>query len=161
MRITNVSRLFHSTVVLITSVVGFGVLVEVGSAGEPVQGTAKQIDLGCDVVREIVYIPPGEFKMGSTPAEKKWAVGEEGGAKFSSGGGQREAYEGEFRSMRVQKGFWMGRTEVTVGQFRRFADLTGYVSDAEKPGGQSQCFNPKWTPKTKMGGAAESLGSDE
>ena len=33
--------------------------------------------------------------------------------------------------MRVKDGFWMGRTEVSVGQFRRFAEETSYVSDAE------------------------------
>jgi len=29
-------------------------------------------------------------------------------------------------------GFWLGRTEVTVAQFRRFATATGYVTDAEQ-----------------------------
>lgn len=33
-------------------------------------------------------------------------------------------------------GFWVGRTEVTVGQFRRFVKETGYVTDAE--GGDSR-----------------------
>ncbi len=46
--------------------------------------------------------------------------------------------------MRVKDGFWMGRTEVSVGQFRRFTEESKYVSDAEKPGGKTQCFNPKW-----------------
>jgi sulfatase modifying factor 1 len=46
--------------------------------------------------------------------------------------------------MRVKYGFWMGRTEVTVGQFKRFVEETGYVTDAEKPDGKTQCFNPKW-----------------
>jgi len=32
--------------------------------------------------------------------------------------------------------FWLGRTEVTVGQFRRFVQETGYVTDAEKTGNQ-------------------------
>jgi len=31
-------------------------------------------------------------------------------------------------------GFWMGRYEVTVGQFRRFVAETGYKTDAEKGG---------------------------
>ncbi len=30
------------------------------------------------------------------------------------------------------EGFWVGRTEVTVGQFARFVKETGYVTDAEK-----------------------------
>ena len=47
----------------------------------------------------------------------------------------RESYEGEQpRKMRVPYGFWMGRTEVSVGQFRRFALESKYVTDAEKPG---------------------------
>ena len=37
-----------------------------------------------------------------------------------------------------------GRTEVSVGQFRRFVEETGYVTDAEKPGGWTQCFDPQW-----------------
>ena len=135
MRITNANCLFDSTAMLIAAVLGFGISVEVVLAGEPVQGTAKEINLGSDVNLEIVYIPPGEFKMGSTAAEKEWAIGQAGGALFSSGGGAREACEGEPRLMRVKDGFWMGRTEVSVGQFRRFVAETGYISDAEKPGG--------------------------
>jgi len=40
----------------------------------------KQIDLGGGVSLEVVYIPLGEFKLGSTPAENAWATGVEGGA---------------------------------------------------------------------------------
>jgi formylglycine-generating enzyme required for sulfatase activity len=32
----------------------------------------------------------------------------------------------------ITNGFWLGRTEVTVAQFRRFTTATGYVTDAEK-----------------------------
>lgn len=113
------------------------------SGGEPKQGDAIRAELGGEVVLETVYIPPGEFLMGSTPEEKLWATGIEGGAQA---GTERESYEGEQpRKMRVKDGFWMGRTEVTVGQFRRFVDETRYVTDAERPGGHTQCFNPKWT----------------
>ena len=46
--------------------------------------------------------------------------------------------------MRVRDGFWMGRTEVSVGQFQRFVAESGYVTDAEKPGGRTQVFDPEW-----------------
>jgi len=108
---------------------------------EPKQGDAKQLDLGNDVILEVVYIPPGKFMMGSTAAEKEWATGIEGGAQA---GTVREQYEGAPRSMRVSKGFWMGRTEVTMGQFRRFVESSGYVTDAEKSLGWTQCFNHNW-----------------
>lgn len=102
----------------------------------------KRLNLGNDVTLELVYIPAGKFKMGSTPEEKAWATSRVGGAQP---GTERESYEGQApRLMQVKNGFWMGRTEVTVGQFRQFVQETGYVSDAEKPGGVTQVFDPNW-----------------
>ena len=102
----------------------------------------KELDLGRGVTLEVVYIPPGKFMMGSTPEEKAWATGIEGGAQP---GTDRESFEGEKpRLMQVKEGFWMGRTEVSVGQFRRFVEETGYITDAEKPGGKTQVFDPNW-----------------
>ena len=109
--------------------------------GEPAPGDSRQVDLGGGVTLELVYLPPGEFTMGSTPEEKAWAVGQEGGWRPGTG---REEPEGEPRPARIKDGFWMGRTEVSVGQFRRFVEETGYVTDAEKPGGWTQCFDPEW-----------------
>jgi len=111
------------------------------NAAETRKGTTKNLDLGTGVRLELVFIPPGRFMMGSTAAEKAWATGIEGGAKP---GTIREEYEGEPRPMQVRKEFWMGRTEVTHGQFRRFVEATGYVTDAEKPGGMTQVFDHQW-----------------
>jgi len=147
--------MFASRVILFAAVSGFGASIGVTHADEPVRGAAKQVNLGRNVNLEIVYIPPGEFKMGSTSAEKKWAVGQAGGAGFSSGGGVREAYEGEPRPMRVKNGFWMGRTEVAVGQFRRFVEGTGYITDAEKPGGTTMCWNHNWIPQNSNLGKSQ------
>src|SRR5690606_41015167 len=57
-----------------------------------VEPQSKVIDLGDNVSLEVVYIPPGKFKMGSTPEEKAWATSQEGGA---TPGTDRESYEGE------------------------------------------------------------------
>ena len=121
---------------------GFSSHTKAAVAGETTKGITKQVDLGGDVTLELVFIPAGEFKMGSTAAEREWATGIEGG---DTPGTARETYEGERpRLMRVKDGFWMGRTEVSVGQFKRFVQATGYVSDAEKPSGTSHCFDPEW-----------------
>jgi len=118
-----------------------GVAATEAHAGEPAKGESKLLDLGSDVTLELVYIPPGEFLMGSTPEERAWATGIEGGA---APGTAREKPEGDPRLTRVEDGFWMGRTEVSVGQFRRFVEESGYVTDAKKPGGYTQCFDPEW-----------------
>ena len=126
--------------ILLSALVPF-ISVGLLAADEPARGATKTLDLGKGVSLEVVYIPPGKFMMGSTQAEKDWATGIEGGAKP---GTVREKYEGEARVMQVKEGFWMGRTEVTYGQFRRFVEESGYVTDAEKPGGMTQVFNHDW-----------------
>ncbi len=110
-------------------------------ADEPKQGDVKKLDLGKSVHLELVYIPPGKFMMGSTAAEKSWATGIEGGAQP---GTDREKFEGEPRPMRVNKGLWMGRTEVTRGQFQRFVEESGYVTGVEQPSGMTQVFDHEW-----------------
>ncbi len=75
---------------------------------------------------ELVWIPPGEFMLGSTPEEREWAK--------ANGCSQEYAdREGQSRAM-IQQGFWLGRTEVTVGQWKLFVSETSYVTDAEKKG---------------------------
>ncbi len=65
---------------------------------------------------EFVWIPGGSFDMGSPD-------GEEG----------REENEGPVHRVEVD-GFWIGKTEVTVEQFRQFVEKTGYRTDAENDG---------------------------
>ncbi|MCX6907660.1 MAG: SUMF1/EgtB/PvdO family nonheme iron enzyme, partial [Verrucomicrobia bacterium] len=80
---------------------------------------------------EMVYIPPGEFMMGSTKEEQAWAAA-------NGGKGERVMFEGETpRKATINQGFWMGRTEVTVGQWKQFVKATGYVTDGEKKGESS------------------------
>jgi formylglycine-generating enzyme required for sulfatase activity len=84
---------------------------------------------------ELLYIPPGEFLMGSTPEERAWAVRN----------GCTEDYvkrEGDApRKTAVKQGFWLGKTEVTVGQWKLFVAATGYVTDGEKKGHSD--YSPK------------------
>ena len=118
-----------------------GLCGPVMSQEKPIKSNALLVDLGKGTTLEMMAIPAGKFMEGSTPAERAWATGIEGGA---TPGTVRESYEGEARGMQVKDDFWLGRTEVSVGQFRRFVEDSGYISDAEKPGGHTQCFYPEW-----------------
>jgi formylglycine-generating enzyme required for sulfatase activity len=67
--------------------------------------------LGLRGVRfEFVRIPPGEFLMGSESREDARPV----------------------HRVRISHSFDIGKTEVTVAQFRAFTEAAGYVTDAEK-----------------------------
>lgn len=63
-----------------------------------------------------VRILPGEFTMGSPPTEK-----------------DRGDSENQ-HPVRITRGFWLGKYEVTVGQYRRFVEESGYRTEAEKNG---------------------------
>lgn len=77
-----------------------------------------------------VPIPGGCFRMGQTPSEKKRLIAEAG----------EEIYNKYFKDELPRhevclKGFSMGTTEVTVGQWRAFVESTGYRTEAEKGDG--------------------------
>ena len=129
------------TLVLLVVISAGGSFVKATRADEPAPRVSKKVELGEGLALEVVSLPPGEFMLGSTKEEKAWATGIEGGA---TPGTDRESYEGDARPARIAHGFWMGRTEVSVGQFRQFVSESGYVTDAEKPGGETQVFDPEW-----------------
>lgn len=79
----------------------------------------------------MVWIPGGEFSMGG--------IASDGDAKPD-----------EFPSHRVRvDGFWIDQTEVTVGQFKKFVSVTGYVTTSEKKPvwGELKKQLPPGTPK--------------
>lgn len=65
----------------------------------------------------MVVIPAGSFMMGSPDSEPN-----------------RSNNEGPQHRVTFSRGFALSRTEVTVDQFRRFVEATGYVTDTERQG---------------------------
>ncbi len=74
-----------------------------------------------DVAFEFVHIPAGQFLMGSSSGSRD----------------ERPAHE-----VTIADGLSLSRTEVTVRQFRAFADATGYKTDAERLGWANACPLP-------------------
>lgn len=68
----------------------------------------------CADCPEMVVVGTGSFVMGSPDVEAG-----------------RETHEGPQRTVRIERAFALGRTEVTVGQWRRFVRATGHVTEAE------------------------------
>ena len=75
-----------------------------------------KLDLGGNVTMEFVRIPAGAFKMGSPPGEKERLTDE------------------VQHSVEMTREFYLGKTEVTRGQFRAFVKDSGYRTEAETDG---------------------------
>src|SRR5437879_7243062 len=77
----------------------------------------------------LVLIPAGEFLMGSkeSPDELDRLFP---GYKIKT---KTDLFEDETQHrVRITKPFYLGKYEVTIGQFRRFIKDTGYLTEAEK-----------------------------
>ncbi|MHC4880922.1 MAG: bifunctional serine/threonine-protein kinase/formylglycine-generating enzyme family protein, partial [Planctomycetota bacterium] len=86
---------------------------------------------GKDVTLSMVLVPPGEFLMGTDDVEKrKWIDA----AKAGNSDVILLHMEGPRHFVRITKPFWLSKYEFTTGQFRRFAESTGYQTDAETNG---------------------------
>lgn len=86
----------------------------------------KTIELGNGVKLEMALIPAGAFVMGDDMGLDD---------------------EKPVHKVTIGKPFYMGKHEVTVEQFRRFVEATGYVTDAEKGTGFQGAFG--WNRDTK------------
>ena len=90
-----------------------------------------------------VRVPAGEFVMGRAESIESLA------RAFPQYGPQRLrqlADETPAHPVRITRAFDLGRYEVTVGQFRKFVELSGYVPESERDGTGAYGFNPFYDP---------------
>jgi formylglycine-generating enzyme len=90
----------------------------------------QQIDEGHknSLSMELILIPAGRFSMGSPETADELMKA------FSYA--KTEWFEGErpVHRVTISRPFYLGRYEVTQGQFKKFVEDTGYRTDAEKDG---------------------------
>ncbi|MEX0321474.1 MAG: SUMF1/EgtB/PvdO family nonheme iron enzyme [Puniceicoccaceae bacterium] len=83
----------------------------------PTEGSDWTVELPGGESIDLKWIKSGSFMMGSPSSEK-----------------DRESDEKQ-HSVRLSRGYWLGKYEVTVGSFGKFVSETGYRTDAEKGDG--------------------------
>lgn len=98
-----------------------------------------------------VRIPAGSFRMGSAePAAKlarDYPLMEQ--RRFAL-----LADEAPVHRVRIRRAFYLGQHEVTVGQFRRFVEISGYRPESEADGTGGYGYNPAYDPATTARGDA-------
>jgi len=83
---------------------------------QQVAGVVPSPEISNTLCMKLVYIPPGQFVMGTPPGE------------------QGRDDDEEEHEVKITMPFYMGKYEVTRGQFRQFVEATGYRTEAEKDG---------------------------
>jgi formylglycine-generating enzyme required for sulfatase activity/serine/threonine protein kinase len=94
------------------------------------QHLGTTVEMTNSVGAKMILIPPGEFLMGSSDEHVESAL--KLGEVEDQGILDRVRYERPQHAVVITKPFWMGATEVTVGEFKKFTAATNYQTDAEK-----------------------------
>jgi formylglycine-generating enzyme required for sulfatase activity/predicted GH43/DUF377 family glycosyl hydrolase len=98
--------------------------------------TGQPLTLTNSLGMKLSLLPPGDFTMGRTEEqydELLDVIRRDPQMKDNEGGVITwSMLMMPARRVRITKPFYMGSTEVTVGQFRQFADESGYKTEAER-----------------------------
>ena len=86
-------------------------------APEALAASAPKKEITNSIGMKLVLIPAGEFLMGSPDSDK-----------------DAQDDEKPQHRVRITRPFYLGATEVTVGQFRRVVEAAGYQTEAETDG---------------------------
>ena len=114
-----------------------------GCAGAPATPAAEQLTntLGMQMQR----IPAGEFLMGNDATPQQLA---EAYPAYPPERLQALGDEAPVHRVRITQPFYMARHEVTVAQFARFVQASGYVPESVADGTGGYGYNPRYDPAT-------------
>lgn len=99
-------------------------------------GGSPRANAGSDAMTDsigmkLVKIPAGTYRLGRSFSDDKLRATHR--LSVQPGTDRKNAEEPGV-PVKISQSFYLGATEVTVGQFRRFVEATGYQSDAERTG---------------------------
>ena len=98
---------------------------------------------------KFVRVPAGEFLMGSdeTPQALARDYPQHEVQRFAE-----LADEAPVHRVRISRAFFLGQHEVTVGQFRKFVEASGYVPESIADGTGGYGYNPAYDPAASRRG---------
>jgi sulfatase modifying factor 1 len=99
----------------------------------------------------LVKVPAGEFLMGSDESADSQA---RAFPALPSRRFERLDDEKPLHRVRISRAFWMSRHEMTVGQFRRFVEASGYVPESIADGTGGYGYNRAYDPASSRRGDA-------
>lgn len=97
-----------------------------------------------------VRIPAGSFQMGTDSVQALQSLYPQTELRRLQG----LADETPVHPVRITRAFYLGRHEVTVGQFRRFLERSGHVPESVADGSGGYGWNPAYDPSTTARGDA-------
>ncbi|KRB83865.1 formylglycine-generating enzyme family protein [Noviherbaspirillum sp. Root189] len=121
------------------------------SIAEPVRSPPAKIENSLGMT--FVLIPAGEFMMGSDESPESLARSY---PQYDQKRFKDLSDEAPVHKVRITQGFYLGQYEVTVRQFRRFVEQSGYVPESEADGTGGYGYNADYDPgRTVRGDAFE------
>ena len=108
-------------------------------ADEPGQATSQGREITNSIGMKLELIPAGEFMMGGGESAEELVKA------FAAYNRKAEFFDDEYprHRVRITKPFYLGKYEVTVGQFRQFVNDTGYKTEAETDATGGWGYNPQ------------------
>lgn len=100
---------------------------------------------------QFVRVPAGEFLMGSDESPESLALDY---PKYPRDRLTKLKDEAPVHAVRITRPFYLGKYEVTVGQFRKFLETSGYRPESEADGTGGYGYNPAYDPATTERGDA-------
>jgi formylglycine-generating enzyme required for sulfatase activity len=125
--------------ILVLPVLALGALASLGLFGRKPEPSTAERENGNSIGMRLVRIPAGEFLMGAEePAEQLLRA-------FPAHNRKPEDIKEEYprHRVRITRSFFLGKFEVTVGQYRRFVEDTGYRTEPETDGKGGWGYNPQ------------------